>query len=158
MKINHEHGCKCVICLGRMTRREFRSQKLQSIRKYGWYALFAADPQIATGFNYHTHGFNKTLGHFDLQIVLPLDPVKCHGIAKTIYGQIKGGKVFRDGDETTIPHQDGSEFPVRFVRVRERDRSVLRVILPNSDGDLEPKQAAEGDDPEYALQWIVGAV
>ena len=142
-----------------MTRKEPTLKEEQLMSDYGWYAhMIAADPYVATGFNYHTHGFDKSLGHLDLQIVLPLRSDKCHGIAKTIYDQIKDGKTFRNGDETTIPHQDGSKFPVRFIKVREGDREVLRVVLPNSRGELEPEQVAENDEPEYALQWTVSTV
>lgn len=143
-----------------MTKEKPTAEEERLMRAYGWYAhMTVADPSIATGFNYHTHGFNESLGHLDLQIVLPIRGDKCHGIAKTIYDQIKAsaGK-FIDGDETLIPHQDGSEFPVRFIKVREGDRDVLRVILPNPRGELEPKHVAEDDEPEYALQWTVSAV
>lgn len=160
MNINHEEGCGCVICSGEMTRGKPTTEEERLMSSFGWYAhMVVADPYVASGFNYHTHGFDKSLGHLDLQIVLPIHSDKCHGIAKTIYDQIKAsaGK-FINGDETLIPHQDGSEFLVRFIKVREGDRDVLRVILPNPSGNLEPKEVAENDEPEYALQWTVSAV
>ncbi len=139
--------------------REESTKEVQMLRKYGWYAHLvpADDPQSATGFNYHTHGFER-VGHHDLQIVFPMAKEKCHGIATTIYRQVKEGTQFQDGDETRIPHQDGSKFPVRFIKVKEGDREVLRVIVPNPNGEFEPKQVAEDDKPEYALQWTVTTV
>ena len=129
------------------------------MEQYGWFAhIMVADPSIATGFNYHTHGMSQSFGHLDLQIVLPLPGKKCHGIALTICEQIKAGRDFNDGDETEIPHQDGSSYLVRFIKVREGDRQVLRIILPNSEGKLEPKHVAQDDPPEYALQWTVETV
>lgn len=158
MGVNHEDGCLCVICSGEMTRKELTVQENQLMDQYGWYAhVVVADPQTATGFNYHTHGFDKSLGHSDLQVVLPLPNKQCHSIAKTIYDQIKSGKSFRNGDEITIPNQSGSQFSARFIKVREGDRDVLRVILPGPGGGLEPKHVGD-DDPEYALQWTVTAV
>lgn len=159
MRVNHEDGCRCVICSGEMTRKKLTSQEAWLMKKYGWYAhMVVADPYVATGFNYHTHGIETTFGHLDLQIVLPLHGSGCHSIASALYDQIKDGTYFQDGDGATIPHQNGSRFPVRFIRVREGDRDVLRVILPNPDGKLEPKHVAEHDEPEYALQWTVSTV
>ena len=157
--INHEATCQCVICSSEMTRKELTAKEKQLVDLYGWYAhMVIGDPEIATGFNYHTHGFDQSLGHPDLQIIFPLGGERCHGIAKTIYDQIKNGQEFTEGNETIIPHQDGSQFPVRFIKVREGDRNVLRVILPTPSGELEPKDVAEYNEPEYALQWTVSAV
>lgn len=159
MRVNHEDGCSCVICSGEMTRKELTTKEVQLMKKYGWYAhMVVADPYVATGFNYHTHGIETTFEHLDLQIVLPLRGERCHDIASVLYDQIKNGISFRDGDEATIPHEDGSQFPVRFIKVREGDREVLRVILPDPSGKLEPKHVAENDEPEYALQWTVSTV
>ncbi len=156
MELNHEDGCRCVICSGEMTRTDPTPKEDLLMQQYGWYAhCIIGDPYVSTGVNYHTHGFERSLNHPDLQIVLPTRNRTCHGIAKAIYDQIKGGKTFRNGDETTIPHQDGSQYPVRFIEVREGDRNVLRVILPNSKGKLEPQDVAQGSEPEYALQWTV---
>lgn len=160
MSIDHGNdGCRCVICSGEMTRKELTEQEEKLMEQYGWFAhVVVADPNIPTGYNYHTHGMSVTLGHPDLQIVLPIHEEKCHGIAGTLYDQIKGGASFGDGDEAKIPNQDGDSFPVRFIKVREGDREVLRVILPNAEGKLEPKDVATDDEPEYALQWTVKAV
>lgn len=143
----------CDLFWGNMTIEALAEQEDQYMETYGWFAHLVADPYIATGFNYHTHGFDKSLGHLDLQIVLPLLPKKCHSIAKTIYDQIGFGKKFEHGHGTVIPHLDGSRYWVRFIKVQEGDRDVLRVILPAPDGKLEPKHVAKDDNPEYALQW-----
>jgi len=151
----HENGCKCVICSGEMTRKELTEQENKLMEKHGWFAhMVIADPYVATGFNYHTHGFDKSLKHLDLQIVLPIAPEKCHSIAKIIYDQIGLGKKFKNGHETVIPGVD-SRFTVRFIKVKEGDRDVLRVILPTPDGELEPKNMKQDDESEYALQWTV---
>lgn len=134
------------------TRKEQQIEHL-----FGWfYHFLIGDSQVATGHNFHTHGINK-IGHLDLQIVFPMPEKKALAIVKTIYDQIQDGQQFGDGDETLILHEDGSKYPVRFVKVRESDRQVLRVIVPTPDGKLEPKDVAE-HEPDYALQWTVGAV
>lgn len=160
MSINHGNdGCNCVICSGEMTRKTLTKHEEKLMERFGWFAhVVVADPNIATGYNYHTHGMNVTLGHLDLQIVLPLSEKKCHSIAATIYDQVHSGMKFDDGDETKIPRSNGSNYPVRFIKVREGDREVLRVILPSAEGKLEPKDVADDDEPEYALQWTVEAV
>lgn len=129
------------------------------MRKYGWYAhTLIADPQTATGLNYHTHGFLESLGHLDLQLVFPaITDRDRHAIAAAIYDQIKKGRAFQDGDTTEIASVQG-KFRVRFIKVREGKREVLRVILPTSSGELEPKDLSSEDDPFYSLQWTVTKV
>lgn len=158
MNTSHNRNCKLTI-------EQVRAEQEQLVKKYGWYAhVIEDDTSVATGFNYHTHGFDESLRHLDIQIVLPGNPAKggnlrhhnlCHRIAKEIFGQIKQGKKFQDGEETTISREGGSPYSVRFIKVHEGDRNVLRVILPDLRGGLEPKHVAEGDKPEYALQWSV---
>lgn len=166
MDVNHEKGCRCVICSGEMTRKQLTSHERKLMETYGWYAhSVIGDPQAPTGVNYHTHGFNESLGHPDLQIVFPVPENVAHAITKTIYDQIQAGSGaaqgpgwgFKDGAETMIPREGGSQYPVRFIKVREGDRQVLRVILPNPEGQLEPKDLAEDDNPAYALQWTVAS-
>lgn len=156
MNTSHKRNCKCVVCSGQLTAEQVRAKQKQLVEKHGWYAhVIEGDTSVATGFNYHTHGFDESLKHLDIQIVLPVGRFLCHNIAKEIFGQIKQGKKFQDGEETTIPRAGGSPYPVRFLKVHEGDRNVLRVILPNPRDELEPKHVAEGDEPEYALQWNV---
>lgn len=139
-----------------MTIEGLRRKEDSLLKRYGWFAhVIEDDPSVATGFNYHTHGFDRSLAHYDLQIVLPVPSDLCHRIAKIIYDQIAGGRNFQGGDETKVVRQNGSSFSVRFVKVREGDRNVLRVILPSRNGGLEPEHVAGENEPEYALQWTV---
>lgn len=120
----HNSGCRCLICEGRGA--ELAEMERQAMLKEGWYA------HMVPG-NYHTHGIEQTLGHPDLQMVLPLDPHLLHSIAHGIVDEIRKGRRFAHGD---IVGQIIKRYNVRFVEAREGDRTVLRVIFPDAEGHL----------------------
>lgn len=157
----HENDCQCILCRGRLTMAELKAKERAMLTKFGWYAhIVVGDPQSPTGVNYHTHGFEETLGHRDLQIVLPgMSKDQCHRLASELYSQIKGGRKFRNNSETTVLAEargpGHSSYRVKFIEVKESGRLVLRVVLPTPDGYLEPKDVGDNDDPAYALQWTV---
>ncbi|MHA2279566.1 MAG: DUF4262 domain-containing protein [Promethearchaeota archaeon] len=137
------------------TRQQLKSKEDCAMRDRGWFAhLERRDLQSPTSYNYHTHGFRE-LGHLDIQIVLPIPPKLFLGIAETIYQRIKEGEYFEDGDTATGIVEN---FCVRFIKVRETNREVLRVILPGKNGELEPAKLEDDEEPEYALQWTVTVV
>jgi hypothetical protein len=138
------------------TRQQMAAKEGRAMSKHGWYAhAEVGDPQSPTSYNYHTHGFVESLGHLDIQVVLPMPESQCHAIATTVYQRIRDGTRFDDGDVSSkiIPN-----FSVRFIKVRESDREVLRVILPGRNGEVEPAKLGDEEEPEYALQWTVTVV
>ena len=131
-----------------------RERQHEMLLKRGWYAhiIESGDPSTPSGFNYHTHGFEKTADHLDFQIVFPLIiPETCHAIAEELYKEItQHGKRYEEGDRAKgIIHG----FEVTFIKVRECDRDVLRVILPNAEGCLTVGELSESENPAYSLQW-----
>jgi len=146
--MEHEKNCGCITC---QNLRKVLAQQDRAMQERGWYAhAVMADSQSPTGFNYHTHGFRQTLGHMDVQIVLPMTQEKCHSIAGTIYDRIKVGANFAAGESV-----DGiiENFKVSFIKVQEGGRDVLRVILPGRNGEVEPTKLSDDEEPEYSLQW-----
>lgn len=130
-----------------------KDQETRAMVDKGWFAhAVHGDPQSPTNFNYHTHGFRKTLGHLDIQIVLPMRETICHDIAGTIFHRIQEGETFKDRDKIS---EIIANFDVVFIQVREKGRDVLRVILPGKNGETEPIKLKREEEPEYSLQWVV---
>lgn len=157
--LGHDDGCRCVICSGEMIRTKWNAWESKQMANHGWFAhSVIGDPQSPTGVNYHTHGIQQSIGCSDLQLVFPAMRSKDrHAIAQELYRQMKAGASFGEGNQADIAGKDGP-FRVHFIKVREGDREVLRVILPTPDGKLEPSDVAEDNDPFYSLQWTVTAV
>lgn len=113
----------------------FRKQEQDMIDKYGWLIHFVEpDPDYPLNVNYHTHGMVDNLDHPDLQIVVPLPPQVANSLFHTIVNYIKLGDKFEDGSfaEKVVKH-----YSVKFVKAKENDREVLRIIIPDVDGNLE---------------------
>lgn len=150
----HENNeCQCVIC--RLKAQGFTDEEIEqkqraweqeALENQGWFAHFTNDERYITGANYHTHGLPATMNHMDLQIVIPMSMKTAHGIFTGVVDLIKEGKVFKDGDTTDKVIKF---FKVKFVEMTENDRQVLRIILPDQRGNLEPWEM-EGN---MALQY-----
>jgi len=133
--MNHQHkeGEQCAICEFGIEEIERREKK--HMEDYGWYAhIVQDDPDLPFGYNYHTHGFNYSWDHHDIQIILPIDSRLCHAIVNGIVNNLKKGKRYEVG-----PKYDDilDKYPVQFIHARECDRNVLRLILPDEDGELK---------------------
>lgn len=107
--------------------------------KHGWIVDCVFDSvdskcQTGTGADIHTHGLVENMNHKDLQIVLPIQAEKAHGVLCTIVKLIKEGKKFEAGKCYSGILQNNLK--VRFVEATEHDRTVLRVILPDQNGKL----------------------
>lgn len=113
----------------------------QGMEKYGWFAH-------AVPHNYHTHGFEVTFSHPDVQIVMPIDPRISHGIANVIVERLRKGKRFHHGD---IVAGLIKGYNVRFVDAKENDRKVLRIILPDAAGHLLPEQLSGAFAEQYTV-------
>tara|TARA_B100000614_G_scaffold262489_2_gene296254 strand:- start:11705 stop:12190 length:486 start_codon:yes stop_codon:yes gene_type:complete len=142
----------------------------EMMQKHGWYAHMVGpsceceacgehdtegDTDSPTLVNYHTHGLT-TLGHTDLQIVLPINPNLAMSIFHTIVGNIKDGQTYEPGEtyhdvlgDNREGHEGGS-MPVAFALASEgADHPVLRVIIPDEAGCVD----REAMDEQYAIQW-----
>lgn len=101
---------------------------------YGWFAHYVGDDDATPfGANFHTHGVPHSFGHKDLQIVFPLPQRVTHTLLTNAVEQIKKGVVFHHGDEVEGIVRN---YKVRFVEAVENSRAVLRMIIPDKDGNL----------------------
>jgi len=120
----------------------------QMMAKHGWFWLYMGpdDPQSPTGTNIHTHGFEATWGHPDVQIVVALHQKQAQGVLSEVAGLVKAGMKFEPGKDYDHILRD---YKVRFAWTTEGDRRVLRMILPDKEGRLARGEISE----PYAKQW-----
>lgn len=79
--------------------KDILSEQKQFMEIYGWYAhLVPDDESCPFEMNYHTHGFQESYGHLDMQICLPLSPEICQGIISNLLDLIKKGRKFQESD------------------------------------------------------------
>ncbi len=111
-------------------------QNNESMEKVGWYAhCVPGGDNTPFGFNYHTHGMERSWGHRNIQIVMPLDFTVCHTFANVIVAAVKKGMKF----EPNVDYPDiaGGGYTVRFIEAKECGRSVLRMIIPDKNHKYE---------------------
>jgi len=122
---------------------EIRQREAIMLEVHGWYAhcVPSGDKTTPTGFNYHTHGFEKSYGHKDIQIVLPINPKVAHELIIAILSKIKSGVRFEvDIEYTGIMKND---YKVRFIAAKEYSRDVLRLLIPDKDGEFKGMYAKQ---------------
>lgn len=102
---------------------------------HGWLMHYvASDSTSPTGTNIHTHGMTENLKHIDLQCVAVIPPDLAILIFHNIVRKIKVGTTYKDGDVV-----DGiiEKFNIKFVAATEGGRPVLRIIVPDRNGNVE---------------------
>lgn len=128
-----------------------RQKMAQDIVTYGFHIHYVfgvvakrtpKGPEIRLA-NIHTHGLTETFGHNDLQIVFPLEPEVASGILHTIVDTIQKGKKYKNGE--TVEEILKKGYKIRLQRFTEGDRKVLRIILPDKEGNLNPKTGPFAD-------------
>ena len=150
MNDKHKRKCTCALCesgdskgdrIAMITEFEERC-----MRQFGWFAHVIMDSDNVTGFSFHTHGLEISQKHKDFEITLPIGQETAHGIMTSIADRIKAGEKFEEGKD-----YDGIivGFKVRFVERTETRRQVLRVILPDKDGNLDRDKVKD----DFAKQW-----
>jgi hypothetical protein len=108
------------------------------MKKHGWYVHYVTDhdDNSPTGYNVHTHGLTESHDHPDLQIVMPIRPEIAHSLLIATVDLIKSGiKIDTQKEYDKIV----KDFKVRFTVAVENEREVLRMILPDAQGNLEKK-------------------
>lgn len=125
---NHPEGEKCFICAGASMEDLSRWQDEQ-LEKHGFYMHMVGGPE---GFvNAHTHGFQKTWGHTDFQIVLNVGQKTISSIFWEFADRVKAGEVFHGG---MLVDKIIKKYAVKLDQNTETGRDVLRVLLPDADG------------------------
>jgi len=105
----------------------------QRILLHNWVGDFVSDPRYPYGLNAHTHGITETLNHPDFQVVLNVNPGTIEHFFNLLVERIKAGEKFEAGKE-----YDGlvQGMKLTFIEVLEQDRTVLRLIFPDENGEL----------------------
>lgn len=125
-----------------------KALEMDNMEKFGWYGhILEKDPRSPTGSSYHTHGFDKTWKHPDIQIVLPVTAELAHRIAAKVASLIKRKNVFQEG----VPYSNViKRYKVCFMITTESSRRVLRLILPTKHGVLDRDRM---NDVLFEKQW-----
>ncbi len=135
-----DKDCECFGCkhgMGALVERE-----AQNMEEDGWYAHYVTDDPVPPfGVNAHTHGFEETFSHPDVQICFPLDTKVIHSIFWRITDFLKEGNRLESGK--SYPGLIGNEMEVAFLWATEDDRNVLRAILPDSSGCIDREDMKE---------------
>ncbi len=108
--------------------------------------LVMTDPDTK-GANIHTHGFPESYNHPDIQIVMALPQQIAGAILHTAHDIIKeGGKLELEKAYDQFLHG----YNVQFVWAIENGRDILRMILPDKEGELMEELM---NNSVYKNQW-----
>lgn len=150
-----EGECKCEYCSGKTPEeRESARQRIDQeeealLAKYGYFihSVFD-DPNAPYGWNFHTHGLCDR-GLTDLQLVAPLDPNVAAKYLNFVAGKLLDGQTLVSGDVITYLTREqlddygakdwfnGGDYRLKLVAAVEGERHVLRIILPDVNGNLD---------------------
>lgn len=153
-KHNDSEGCQCARCAaiaGGMTPDEAAAAQTawenKALAERGFYVHYvSSDSSSPTNFNAHTHGLQAFGNHLDFQLVIPLPPGIAHNIICSLAERVKDGERFVSGQRLDSVIRN---FEIKLVKASENDRDVLRIILPDPHGKLEPEEINE----QYAAQY-----
>jgi hypothetical protein len=151
---DHHRTCTCRVCS--LLRVVYHGrQRKDKANKYGWTGdIVSSDPGSPTSFNAHTH---NPSGKMDLQIVLPIP----QGLANHIFFDVwnrreKGEKVEPGVVMKDVWKGDTRSYDVTFIKAKESDREVIRIIIPDVHGNLTPEQFRTSDSHgDFLLQYEV---
>jgi hypothetical protein len=119
------------------------------MEKHGWYAHFVLAEDESGVADIHTHGIEQTFGQPDLQVTLPLPTSEAKVILRLFHNvvdYIKQGVELRNG---VYLDRVVSGMKVKLVAAEEGGRPILRMILPDAQGKLEPDEMSE----DFARQY-----
>lgn len=127
--------------------REMNLAHAEMIKEYGFYThVVGSDSDYPFGFNMHTHGLPDSFDHPDLQIVYPIHPPMLNGFLHVLVDWIKKGNTIEAGKNYDFILD---KYDVLFTWATENERDVLRMILPDAQGNLESSKI----DTKYRDQW-----
>lgn len=120
---------------------ELKDWQQEQMQKCGWFTHYVFDDgsgqlKLHNGVDFHTHGMDETYHHLDFQIVFPISEKIVNSIFWGFADLLKEGNQFASGDRVSgiIKNYD-----VLLLEVENGGRRVLRIILPDVDGNLEEK-------------------
>lgn len=137
---SHKQGCRCAICdavaMG-LTPEEawqkLEEREREAVIKHGWYAHFVQDDgETHYGVNVHSHGM-EAYDHLDFQVVFPIDERLAHHFIADLIERVKKGEKFQHGQRVS---QILKNYDILLLEANEAGRAVLRLILPDEEGNL----------------------
>ncbi len=144
--MSHKKSCKCARCAAiesgltpEEATAEMHRWEAEMMEKYGWYIHFLPDGS-------HTHGLQESFNHPDLEIKFFLNPNTAGFVFSNCIDKIKEGTIFNDGD---VVEHIISGYSVKLINALESERSVIRIILPDADGNLIADRMAKGYAGQY---------
>jgi len=109
-----------------------------ALTSYGWYSHFVLPENGGQQWvNYHTHGLPELYGHLDFQLVLPIDRITLHALATKLVKRVQKGERFAPSMRVSGILDNHDILLAKTMETRSIDRPVLRVILPDKDGNLD---------------------
>jgi hypothetical protein len=105
----------------------------KQMAEHGWYCHMVGPDETGMS-NYHTHGLKESFNHPDLQFVLPIRPDIAQGILSDMVKSIEEGEKFEPGKRYSRVIRN---FDVAIISASESGRQVLRIILPDPNGNLD---------------------
>lgn len=111
--------------------RDFNDER-SMLEQYGFFCHMVPPEKEGGPANLHTHGIPASLDHPDVQVTMFLPPNVFGPIIHSVYDKIKEGTKL----ETGVQYDwvlDG--MLVEFAWATENERDVLRMILPDKEGN-----------------------
>ena len=116
---------------------EIYREEQEALTAHGWYSHFVLPENGNQDWvNYHTHGLPERYGHLDFQLVLPVKPDTLYNLAARLVERVKKGERFVAGMRVSGILEDYDVLLVRMNESHTIHRPVLRVILPDKEGNL----------------------
>ena len=126
----------CDMCENKI--EDYAIWEAQQLAEWGFYMHIVIDADYEnspSGFNAHTHGMNH-LNHPDFQITISIGQDVISAIFHNLCAKVKKGMKFKNGD--ILDNVIGGGFKVRLSTATECGNEVLRVILPDLNGNILP--------------------
>lgn len=100
--------------------------------------------------DHRTVGLRENFNHPDLQIYYPIDASIALDTFYTVVNLIKEGSIFSDG----FVSEDVASLPVKFIAVKLDGVDMLRIIIPDKQGNLDEGIISEPFNRQYLDRGI----
>lgn len=134
--MENNFDCQCEACRAGKSVAEIKRWEEERLKNPGWFIhAIGNDENYPFNVNFHTHGLQENYNHLDLQLICPVPVPVVQGIFNFIVDQIKEGVVFESGQ--MVEGIFGGLF-VKLEKAEEGEREILRVIVPDPEGSVDP--------------------
>lgn len=115
-----------------ITLKKLKEKENKLMKKYGFiiHSVFPTDDEEVL-WNHHTHGLKENFNHKDFQIVLPIAP---EIVGEVFHGMVYSIKEGENFENISISDKVIENYNVQLVNVKEGDRELIRIILPDVQG------------------------